>query len=98
MNVSDENDIAMQIKCLKNYQIFLCKLIGKIDDNTFYQNTEWIYYQIFLMLEKNKNLDKKTMNYSNLKAIFDEINNTLIGKEKTLVIEGLVDLIIKKTI
>ena len=66
--------------------------------NTFYQNTEWIYYQIFLMLEKNKNLDKKTMNYSNLKAIFDEINSTLIGKEKTLVIEGLVDLIIKKTI
>ena len=98
LNVSDENDIAMQIKCLKNYQIFLCKLVGKIDDNTFYQNTEWIYYQIFLMLEKNKNLDKKTMNYSNLKAIFDEINNTLIGKEKTLVIEGLVDLIIKKTI
>ena len=98
LNVSDENDISMQIKCLKNYQIFLCKLIGKIDDSIFYQNTEWIYYQIFIMLEKNKNLDKKTMNYSNLKGIFDEINNTLIGKEKTLVIEGLIDLIIKKTI
>ena len=98
-NVSDENDLAMQIKCLKNYQIFLCKLLGKIDDSIFYQNTEWIYYQIFIMLEKNKiGQDKKTMNYSNLKAIFDEINNTLIGKEKTLVIEGLVDLIIKKTI
>ena len=38
------------------------------------------------------------MNYSNLKGIFDEINNNLIGKEKTLVIEGLIDLIIKKTI
>ena len=89
----------MQIKCIKNYQIFLCKLVGKIDDSIFYQNTEWIYYQIFIMLEKNRNaLDKKTMNYSNLKGIFDEINNNLIGKEKTLVIEGLIDLIIKKTI
>ena len=99
-NVCDENDIAMQIKCLKNYQIFLCKLIGKIDDNIFYQNAEWIYYQIFMMFEKNRNnnLDKKNNNFSNLKTIFDEINNTLIGKEKTLVIEGLIDLIIKKTI
>ena len=98
-NLTDENDIAMQIKCIKNYQIFLCKLVGKIDDSIFYQNTEWIYYQIFIMLEKNRNaLDKKTMNYSNLKGIFDEINNNLIGKEKTLVIEGLIDLIIKKTI
>ena len=98
-NVCDENDIAMQIKCIKNYQIFLCKLIGKIDDNVFYQNAEWIYYQIFIMLEKNRNnLDKKSMNYSNLKGIFDEINAALIGKEKTLVIEGLIDLIIKKTI
>ena len=98
LNVSDENDLAMQIKCLKNYQIFLCKLVGKIDDSIFYQNTEWIYYQIFIILEKNKSLDKKAMNYSNLKGIFDDINNTLIGKEKTLVIEGLIDLIIKKTI
>ena len=99
-NVCDENDIAMQIKCLRNYQIFLCKLIGKIDDNIFYQNAEWIYYQIFMMFEKNRNnnLDKKNNNFSNLKTIFDEINNTLIGKEKTLVIEGLIDLIIKKTI
>ena len=90
----------MQIKCLKNYQIFLCKLIGKIDDNIFYQNTEWIYYQIFMMFEKNRNnnLDKKNSNFTNLKSIFDEINSTLIGKEKTLVIEGLIDLIIKKTI
>ena len=98
-NVSDENDIQAQIKCLKNYQIFLCKLVGKIDDSIFYQNTEWIYYQIFQMFEKGgTNLDKKTMNFSNLKSIFDEINGTLIGKEKTLVIEGLIDLIIKKTI
>jgi hypothetical protein len=98
-NVSDENDIQAQIKCLKNYQIFLCKLFGKIDDSIFYQNTEWIYYQIFQMFEKGgTNLDKKTMNFSNLKSIFDEINGTLIGKEKTLVIEGLIDLIIKKTI
>jgi hypothetical protein len=98
-NVSDENDIATQIKCLKNYQIFLCKLYGKIDDNIFYQNTEWIYYQIFIMLEKSRNgLDKKSSNYINLKSVFDEINNILIGKDKTLVIEGLVDLIIKKTI
>ena len=99
-NVCDENDNAMQIKCLKNYQIFLCKLIGKIDDNIFYQNTEWIYYQIFMMLEKNRNnnLDKKNSNFTNLKSIFDEINSTLIGKEKTLIIEGLIDLIIKKTI
>ena len=98
-NVCDENDNAMQIKCLKNYQIFLCKLIGKIDDNIFYQNTEWIYYQIFMMFEKNRNnnLDKKNSNFTNLKSIFDEINSTLIGKEKTLVIEGLIDLIIKKT-
>ena len=99
-NVCDENDNAMQIKCLKNYQIFLCKLIGKIDDNIFYQNTEWIYYQIFMMFEKNRNnnLDKKNSNFTNLKSIFDEINSTLIGKEKTLIIEGLIDLIIKKTI
>ena len=98
-NVCDENDNAMQIKCLKNYQIFLCKLIGKIDDNIYYQNTEWIYYQIFMMFEKNRNnnLDKKNSNFTNLKSIFDEINSTLIGKEKTLVIEGLIDLIIKKT-
>ena len=98
-NVCDENDNAIQIKCLKNYQIFLCKLIGKIDDNIFYQNTEWIYYQIFMMFEKNRNnnLDKKNSNFTNLKSIFDEINSTLIGKEKTLVIEGLIDLIIKKT-
>ena len=98
-NVCDENDITMQIKCLKNYQIFLCKLIGKIDDNIFYQNTEWIYYHIFIMLEKNRiALDKKNLNFSSLKGIFDEINNTLIGKEKNLIIEGLIDLIIKKTI
>ena len=98
-NVSDENDLQGQIKCLKNYQIFLCKLFGKIDDSIFLQNTEWIYYQIFQMLEKGgTSLDKKTMNFSNLKSIFDEINGTLIGKEKTLVIEGLIDLIIKKTI
>jgi len=98
-NVSDENDIQAQIKCLKNYQIFLCKLSGKIDDSIFFQNTEWIYYQIFQMFEKGgTNLDKKTMNFSNLKSIFDELNTTLIGKEKTLVIEGLIDLIIKKTI
>jgi len=53
-----------------------------------------------MMFEKNRNnnLDKKNNNFSNLKTIFDEINNTLIGKEKTLVIEGLIDLIIKKTI
>ena len=38
------------------------------------------------------------MNFSNLKSIFDEINNKMIGKEKTVVIEGLIDLIIKKTI
>ena len=97
-NVSDENDITAQIKCLKNYQIFLCKLFGKIDDNIFYQNTEWIYYQIFIMLEKSRIADKKSSNYINLKSIFDEINNIMIGKDKTLVIEGLVDLIIKKTI
>ena len=98
-NVSDENDIQCQIKSLKNYQIFLSKLFGKIEDSVFYQNTEWIYYQVFQMLEKGgSNLDKKTMNYSNLKSIFDEINNLLIGKEKTLPIEGLIDLIIKKTI
>ena len=98
-NVCDENDITMQIKCLKNYQIFLCKLIGKIDDNNFYQNTEWIYYHIFMMLEKNRiGLDKKNANFINLKGIFDEINNTLIGKEKNLIIEGLIDLIIKRTI
>ena len=98
-NVSDENDIQIQIKSLKNYQIFLCKLFGKIDDSVFYQNTEWIYYQVFQMIEKGgTNLDKKTMNFSNLKSIFDEINNVLIGKEKTLVIEGLIDLIMKKTI
>jgi hypothetical protein len=98
-NVCDENDITMQIKCLKNYQIFLCKLIGKIDDNIFYQNTEWIYYHIFIMLEKNRiALDKKNLNFNSLKGIFDEINNTLIGKEKNLIIEGLIDLIIKKTI
>ena len=42
-NVADENDLALQIKCLKNYQVFLCKLVGKIDDNIFYQNVEWIY-------------------------------------------------------
>ena len=97
-NLSDENDIAAQIKSLKNYQIFLCKLIGKIDDSIFYQNTEWIYYQVFQLFEKGgTNLDKKTINYSNLKSIFDEINNLLIGKEKTFVIEGLIDLIIKKT-
>ena len=53
-NVADENDFTIQIKCLKNYQIFLCKLLGKIDDSIFYQNTEWIYYQIFIMLEKMK--------------------------------------------
>ena len=98
-NVSDENDIQIQIKSLKNYQIFLCKLFGKIDDSVFYQNTEWIYYQVFQMLERGGvNLDKKTMNFTNLKSIFDEINNVLIGKEKTLIIEGLIDLIIKKTI
>jgi len=98
-NVSDENDIQSQIKSLKNYQIFLCKLIGKIEDSVFYQNTEWIYYQIFQIFERGgSKLDKKTMNFSNLKSIFDEINNLLIGKEKTLVIEGLIDLIIKKTI
>ena len=98
-NLSDEDDIQCQIKSLKNYQIFLCKLIGKIDDSLFFQNTEWIYYQIFHLLEKGgPNLDKKTMNYSNLKSIFDEINNLLIGKQKTLTIEGLIDLIIKKTI
>ena len=98
-NVSDENDIQIQIKSLKNYQIFLCKLNGKIDDSVFYQNTEWIYYQVFQIIEKSgTNLDKKTMNFINLKSIFDEINNVLIGKEKTLVIEGLIDLIIKKTI
>ena len=98
-NVSDENDIPAQIKSLKNYQIFLCKLFGKIDDSIFYQNAEWIYYQVFQLFEKGgTNLDKKTMNYSNLKSIFDEINNLLIGKEKTFIIEGLIDLIIKKTI
>ena len=98
-NVADENDLALQIKCLKNYQVFLCKLVGKIDDNIFYQNVEWIYYQVFMIFEKNRNnLDKKAMNFSNLKNIFDEINNALIGKEKTLVIEGLIDLIFKKTI
>ena len=98
-NVSDENDIPAQIKSLKNYQLFLCKLFGKIDDSIFYQNAEWIYYQVFQLFEKGgTNLDKKTMNYSNLKSIFDEINNLLIGKEKTFIIEGLIDLIIKKTI
>ena len=51
------------------------------------------------MLEKNRiALDKKNLNFSSLKGIFDEINNTLIGKEKNLIIEGLIDLIIKKTI
>ena len=34
-NVSDENDIQIQIKSLKNYHIFLCKLNGKIDDSVF---------------------------------------------------------------
>ena len=98
-NVTDENDIQEQIKSLKNYQIFLCKLIGKIEDGVFYQNTEWIYYQVFQLFEQGgSNLDKKTMNFSNLKSIFDEINNLLIGKEKTFVIEGLIDLIIKKTL
>ena len=99
LNVCDENDIALQIKCIKNYQIFLCKLVGKIDDNIYYQNVEWIYYQIFIILEKYRNNnDKKNVNFNNLKGIFDEINTTLIGKEKTLIIEGLIDLIIKKTI
>ena len=88
-----------QIKSLKNCRIFLCKLIGKIEDGVFYQNTEWIYYQVFQLFEQGgSNLDKKTMNFSNLKSIFDEINNLLIGKEKTFVIEGLIDLIIKKTL
>ena len=98
-NVTDENDIQEQIKSLKNYQIFLCKLIEKINDGVFYQNTEWINYQVFHLFEQGgSNLDKKTMNFSNLKSIFDEINNLLIGKEKTFVIEGLIDLIIKKTL
>ena len=35
------------------------------------------------MLEKNKNLDKKTMNYINLKGIFDEINNTYRKRKNT---------------
>ena len=54
---------------------------------------------MFQLFEQGgSNLDKKTMNFSNLKSIFDEINNLLIGKEKTFVIEGLIDLIIKKTL
>ena len=98
-NVSDENDIQIQIKSLKNYQVFLCKLNGKIDISVLFQNIEWIYFQVFQLFEKGgNNLDKKTMNFSNLKSIFDELNNLLIGKEKTFVIEGLIDLIIKKTI
>ena len=41
------------------------------------------------MLEKNRiGLDKKNVNFINLKGIFDEINNTLIGKEKNLIAEN----------
>jgi hypothetical protein len=98
-NLSDENDINGQIRCLKNYQLFLCKLFGKIDDSIFYQNTEWIYYQVFQLLEKeDSNSERKKKNDNNIKEIFDEINTLLIGKEKTFVIEGLINLIIKKTL
>ena len=100
-NSFDDNDITNQIKCLKSYQNFLSKLYGKIEDANFYQHLEWLYFQIYQFLDRsdkaNGIVDEKN-NYGGLKAIFDEINNLFIGKEKPLIIEGLIDLIIKKTL
>ena len=53
-NVTDENDIQEQIKSLKNYQIFLCKLIGKIEDWCFIRILNGFIIRCFNYLNKGE--------------------------------------------
>ena len=97
VSMLEDDEIPKTIQSMQQFQIFLCKLYGKIDDTIICDNIEWIYYKIYLLLENKviNNTGTETNNYNLLKLIFEELNSLGI-RNKTLVMNTLVDLIMKK--
>ena len=100
VSIIEENNIELKIQIMKQYQIFLSKLYGKIDDRLLNENIEWIYYKVYQFFEnksKNVTMNGNDANFLILKSIFEELN-TLHIRNKPLIMTTLIDLIMKKLI
>ena len=100
VSIIEEDNIELKIQIMKQYQIFLSKLYGKIDDRLLNENIEWIYYKVYQFFEnksKNVSLNGNDANFLILKSIFEELN-TLHIRNKPLIMTTLIDLIMKKLI
>lgn len=103
VNSIDETNLSDKIIALKEYQVFVCKLYGKVDDNVICDNIEWIHYKIYQLLDDITNRNKKNKevnsdaNIAMLKEMFGELNALHI-RNKPIVIIALVDLIITRFI
>ena len=48
VSMLEDDEITKTIQSMQQFQIFICKLYGKIDDTIICDNIEWIYYKIYL--------------------------------------------------
>lgn len=100
VSIIEEDSIELKIQIMKQYQIFLSKLYGKIDDKLLNENIEWIYYKVYQFFEnksKNVSFNGNDANFLLLKSIVEELN-TLHIRNKPLIMTTLIDLIMKKLI